>query len=73
MRMYGEVLWFDPIKGYGFIKSEDIDNQTSYFAHYSEINSEDKHKTLKQGDHVSFTETTHDGKICAGDITVEDG
>ena len=46
----GTVKWFNESKGYGFIASEDGGD---VFAHFSAIEGEG-HKTLAEGDQVSF-------------------
>ena len=47
----GTVKWFSNAKGYGFIMSEDV--QEDIFAHFSAIEMEG-YKTLKQGQPVEF-------------------
>jgi CspA family cold shock protein len=47
----GKVKWFNNAKGYGFILSED--GQEDMFAHYSYIQMEG-YKTLKAGQDVEF-------------------
>jgi CspA family cold shock protein len=47
----GKVKWFNNAKGYGFILSED--GQEDLFAHYSSIQMEG-YKTLKAGQDVEF-------------------
>lgn len=49
--MRGTVKWFDRVKGYGFITSDDDGND--YFMHYSGINMEG-FKCLDSNDIVSF-------------------
>lgn len=50
----GEVLWFDPKRGYGFIGWEkDGVKQKDLFAHFSDIICEG-FKTLYKGQKVSF-------------------
>lgn len=50
----GEVLWFDPKRGYGFIGWEkDGVKQKDLFAHFSDIVCEG-FKTLYKGQKVSF-------------------
>jgi CspA family cold shock protein len=45
------MKWFNPTKGFGFVKDEANDNE--YFVHFSAIQM-DGHKTLNEGDRVSF-------------------
>lgn len=49
-RVTGHVKWFDPQKGYGFIKR---DNGSDVFVHFSNINREPQ--TLHEFDRVEFT------------------
>lgn len=61
----GKVKWFNNSKGYGFILSDEYDEDL--FAHYSAIDSEG-YKSLKAGQEVEFeTEPgpkgTHDTQI----------
>ena len=46
----GQVKWFNPRKGYGFIATPD---GRDIFVHYSSI-SGDGYKTLTEGDAVNF-------------------
>ena len=46
----GTVKWFNEVKGFGFLTSED---GTDIFVHYSSITS-DGFKTLAEGDTVEF-------------------
>ena len=48
--MKGTIKWFNEIKGYGFIISNDLDD---IFVHYSTI-VKDGFKTLGEGAHVEF-------------------
>ncbi len=50
----GRVKWFSNAKGYGFILSEESDEDL--FAHYSAIQM-DGYKTLKAGQSVHFDTT----------------
>ena len=52
----GSVKWFNNAKGYGFIQTEEHDEDI--FVHYSQINGEG-FKTLKAGETVEF-------KLCRG-------
>jgi len=52
----GSVKWFNNAKGYGFIQTEEHDEDI--FVHYSQIN-DDGFKTLKAGETVDF-------KLCEG-------
>ncbi|QBI19175.1 cold-shock protein [Egibacter rhizosphaerae] len=47
----GTVKWFSDDKGYGFISREDGDD---VFVHYSNIESNDRFKTLTEGAQVEF-------------------
>ncbi|MEO0138831.1 MAG: cold shock domain-containing protein [candidate division WOR-3 bacterium] len=46
----GQVRWFNPKKGYGFI---DMDSGESVFVHFSDIEGEG-YKTLYEGEVVEF-------------------
>lgn len=46
----GEVIWFDPKNGYGFIEWEGSEDM---FVHFSDILCEG-YKTLKKGQKVTF-------------------
>jgi len=48
----GKVKWFDSVKGYGFIVSNDGKKQ-DLFAHYSDIQG-DGYRNLKAGQDVQF-------------------
>ncbi|MDD7464612.1 MAG: cold shock domain-containing protein [Anaerococcus sp.] len=49
--MRGKVKFFDNKKGFGFITGEDgIDS----FVHYSEIQSDEERKSLKEGQEVIY-------------------
>lgn len=47
----GTVKWFNNQKGFGFIAMED---GTDIFVHYSGIISDEKRKTLTEGQTVTF-------------------
>lgn len=61
----GIVKWFNNIKGYGFICSEQSD--VEIFAHYSQIQV-DGYKTLKPGQIVSFNLSPSDRGFHAHNI-----
>lgn len=48
--MKSRVKWFDNVKGYGFIESEDGHD---IFVHYKQIEGEG-YKTLREGQQVEF-------------------
>lgn len=50
----GTVVWFNDSKGYGWIEDQ---KGEKYFAHYHEISSSKKLKTLKSGQTVQFKST----------------
>lgn len=49
----GEVQWFDTMSGEGMII--DKEDGTSYYVHYSAIDSNAKFKKLEKGKKVKFT------------------
>lgn len=49
--LQGEVTWFNPEKGYGFIKGDD---GADHFVHFSEIVTSG-YRTLTQGNRVEFS------------------
>lgn len=63
----GTVKWFNNAKGYGFILSDDGDEDL--FAHFSSITM-DGYKTLKAGQSVSFDVTNGDKGLHAINIQV---
>lgn len=52
--MTGIVKWFNNVKGYGFVKPDQRDEDV--FVHFSAIEM-DGYKTLKEGQKVSFDVT----------------
>jgi len=51
---FGEVVWFNNIKGYGFISwKKDGEKQKDMFCHYTDIACKG-YKTLKKEQKVSF-------------------
>lgn len=70
-KFYGEVLWFDPKRGIGFIGWEkDGVKQKDMFVHYSDINCEG-FKTLFKQQRVSFgIGTAHSGRPKAINVEV---
>ncbi|MCO5761663.1 MAG: cold shock domain-containing protein CspD [Gammaproteobacteria bacterium] len=49
--MTGTVKWFNNAKGYGFVRSDD--NEEDVFVHFSAIDM-DGYRTLKEGQKVQF-------------------
>lgn len=49
----GKVVYFSDLRGFGFI-SLDGDPTREIFVHYSEIQSDDRYRTLKRGARVTF-------------------
>lgn len=47
----GVVKWYNAVKGYGFITS---DNGEDVFVHFSNIKEEGPNKDLHEGEEVSF-------------------
>lgn len=62
----GTVKWFDSEKGYGFIAME---NGKDLFVHYSAINGSG-HKSLEQGQSVSFEVSEGNRGAQASNVTV---
>ncbi|MBJ7536675.1 cold shock domain-containing protein [Marinomonas transparens] len=62
----GSVKWFNNAKGYGFIISEEFDEDL--FIHYSAINVEG-YKTLKAGQSVTFNVEPGNRGLHATEIT----
>ena len=53
-RLTGIVLWFDSVKGYGFLQRDDHDNtEDNVFCHFSAILGEG-YKSLEDGQRVEF-------------------
>lgn len=69
--MTGSVKWFNAIKGYGFITSDE--GGEDIFVHYSAI-QKDGFKTLRDGQKVSFEleEDTTNERIRATNVSVID-
>ena len=56
-RYFGTVKWFNRLKGYGFIVTEELDpdaNEIDVMVHYTGIISEFEYKTLVEGENVYF-------------------
>ena len=50
----GKVRWFNDVRGYGFIRSEEVDNgERDIFVHYTEI-ARNGHRSLEEGQVVEF-------------------
>ena len=62
----GNVKWFNPRKGYGFIATPD---GRDIFVHYSSI-SGDGYKTLTEGDAVTFDVVEGDKGLRADNVIV---
>jgi len=67
-RATGTVKWFSDPKGYGFIRPET--GNKDVFVHYSAIVSEKHHKTLKEGDSVTFDVVQGPKGLQAADVQV---
>ena len=62
MKIKGRVVWFDRIKGIGFIKPEQGDKD--YFVHYTGIDAEGFRK-LEPNDEVEFEEGRNNKGVIA--------
>ncbi len=64
--MTGTVKWFSSEKGFGFIAMED---GKDIFVHYTAINA-DGHRSLEQGQKVSFDTTDGKKGLQASNVSV---
>ena len=65
----GTVKWFNSIKGYGFISPED--RSKDVFVHLSEVENIGL-TTLNEGQKVEYKEVENNGKIAAGNLSVNE-
>ncbi len=63
----GTVKWFNPNKGYGFIKPDD--GGKDIFVHISAVKRAGIN-TLSEGQKISFETATNKGKISAANLKV---
>lgn len=70
-RSTGRVKWFNNTKGFGFIVADGSDGDSDLFAHYSAIDM-NGYRTLKAGQHVSFTTADGPKGLHAMDIRAAD-
>ena len=69
MSTHGQVKWFDPKKGYGFIvgpEGQDV------FVHYSQIQG-DGFRSLRDGEEVDYTLVEGEKGYQAREVTRPDG
>jgi cold shock protein len=64
----GTVKWFNPAKGFGFIKPED--GTKDVFVHISAVERAGL-ESLAEGQRISFEVTTERGKAAATNLRVE--
>lgn len=65
----GTVKWFNSEKGYGFIQNDE--GGEDLFVHYSAIVSDSSHKSLQDGQRVTFDtmqDPKNSGKLCATNV-----
>lgn len=67
--MIGRIKWFNTVKGYGFIISEE--NNKDVFLHISQL-EKIGFRSLKDGQRVSFEIYDDKGRTAAGDIKILD-
>jgi CspA family cold shock protein len=65
----GTVKWFNDAKGFGFVTP--TDGGKDLFAHFSAIQGQGTHKTLTEGQRVSFDVTTGPKGLQASNIRAE--
>jgi cold shock protein len=68
--MQGTCVFYDPLKGWGFIWCEATDQE--YFVHRSAVAGEGRRK-LKQGDSVQFEIGEHQGRTVAVSVQRTNG
>ena len=69
----GTVVWFSPVKGYGFIKPDDADPETKdVFVHYSGVNGDGGPTTpnLHDGQKVTFERASSKKGVKAVNVSV---
>ena len=69
-KIQGTVKWFDPRKGFGFIESDQ--SEEDVFVHYLEIQT-DGFILLNEGQKVEFSLITRDRGFAAEDVVPLDG
>lgn len=62
----GKVLWFDKVKGYGFITQPE---GTNVFVHYTAVEVEGR-KELEQGQQVSYVLGDHNNRQVALNVEI---
>ena len=65
----GKVVWFNKIKGFGFIKPDDI-KERDVFVHYSGIAGEEKFKLLLEEQEVEYDLQENDKGSIAVNVKV---
>jgi len=70
----GQVIWFNSRKGFGFIEwiqvgEKESIKDNSIFVHITSIKSENNHKSLLQGEYVSFDVISKEEKYSAINVT----
>lgn len=63
----GKVKWFNDLKGYGFITSEE--ENTDLYVHHTEI-KEEGYKTLKEGEQVEFDVVKDEEELKATNVVL---
>ncbi|MCD6034745.1 MAG: Cold shock protein CspA [Rickettsiales bacterium] len=63
----GTVKWFDPVKGYGFIRPDEGGNDV--FIHVSALERAGL-GALAEGQKVRYELVENRGKVAAGDVTL---
>jgi len=67
-RFLGEVKWFSNERGFGFLITDE--NEEEYFVHFSSIEM-DGFKTLKAGQKVSFILVEEEKGLQAKEVRIE--
>jgi CspA family cold shock protein len=72
-RLKGNVVWFDGVKGFGFIKPSDptVNEGKDLFIHFHHIVQRGGgYKSLKKGDEVEFFLGQNDKGPCASEVKI---
>ena len=72
VRHSGEVIWFDGVKGYGFIRPSEstVNEGKDLFVHFHFVVMKTNYKSLRKGDVVEFYVGENAKGACAKEVKV---